>query len=75
MLSDLLKNGLWMPFLSDRENPDQERCLTSEVLRGCKCSFGSCGLMVQSSGTNNRTAIRMNERKAACMVNRRAGLL
>lgn len=75
MLSDLLKNGLWMPFFSDRENPDQERCLTGDVLRGCKCGSWSCSLMVQSSGTNNRTAIRMNERKAACMVNRSAGLL
>lgn len=75
MPSDLLKNGLWMPLFSDRENPDQERCLTGDVLRGCKCGSGSCGLVVQSRGANNRTAIRTKERKAACMVNGSAGLL
>lgn len=64
MLSDLLRNGLWVPLFSD-----QDRCLTGGVLRGCKCGPGSCGLMVQSSGTNNRRATRRKERKAACMVN------
>lgn len=67
MLSDLLRNGLWVPFFSD-----QDRCLTGGVLRGSKCGPGSCDLMVQSSGTNNRRATRRNEKKAACMVNRSA---
>lgn len=74
MLSDLLRSGLWMLFLSDGESPNEEGCLTADVLWSCECDSGSCGLTVQSSGTNKRTVIRMNERKDACMINRSAGL-
>lgn len=76
MCADLPRKFLWICFLIDPLVPRKKRPAVSSCASlgkllcwRCMSCSGPRGLGEQSTGTDIRTAIRMSEKKARCMIN------